>query len=380
MRLEATELTAPERALRQEVRAFVAERLPEGSYEVGFSMIGAIDPAFSRDLAARGWLGMSLPREYGGGGRTAVERLIVAEELFAVGAPVGWHLVADRQSGPNIAANGTEEQKQALLPGIARGEFSFAIGMSEPDSGSDLASVRTRATRTDGGWLLNGTKIWTSGAAEATHLLGLFRTSEDRYGGLTQMIVTAGSVGMSVHRIAFIDGTRHFCEVVFEDVFVPDDMVLGEIGGGWGQNIGELVLERGGVDRWMSLMPVLEAWAAHLREHPSGEVAGWARADLGSIAARAWAFHGMSLAIARSVDRGDSPATEAAMAKEMATRYEQECIEIVVRHYGRTPQLSSADPWESLLARAVLVGPSWTIRGGTTEIMRNIVSKGLVRS
>jgi len=380
MRLEATELTAPEQALRREVRAFVAERLPEGSYEVGFSMIGAIDQAFSRDLAARGWLGMSLPREYGGGGRTAVERLIVAEELFAVGAPVGWHLVADRQSGPNIAANGTEEQKQALLPGIARGEFSFAIGMSEPDSGSDLASVRTKATKVDGGWLLNGTKIWTSGAAEATHLLGLFRTSDDRYGGLTQMIVTAGSPGMGIHRITFIDGTRHFCEVVFENVFVPDGMVLGHVGGGWGQNIGELVLERGGVDRWMSFMPVVEKWAERLRAHPLGETNGWARADLGSIAARAWAFHGMSLAIARMVDNGASPATEAAMAKEMATRYEQECIEIVTRHYGRAPQLTSTDPWEALLARAILVGPSWSIRGGTNEILRNIVSKVLVKS
>ncbi|MFI7194217.1 acyl-CoA dehydrogenase family protein [Nocardia nova] len=374
-RLEAAELTAGEQRLREEVREFLAERLPAGTYDIGLGFAADIDAEFSRDLGKRGWLGMALPKEYGGGGRTAVERLIVVEELLAVGAPVGWHWVADRQSGPNIAANGTHEQKEYFLPRIANGELSFAIGMSEPESGSDLASVRTRAVRVDDGWRINGTKIWTSGALEATHILGLFRTSDERYGGLTQFIVDRASEGLRVSQIPFIDGTRHFCEVSFEDVFVPDTMRLGDIGAGWGQNKAELVLERGGVDRWMSLMPVLEHWAGHL----SSTDPRWAQSDLGSIAARAWAFHGLSLSIARAVDEGRSPTIEAALAKEMATRFEQESIEIVTRHFGRTPELSSADPYESLLARAILTGPSWTIRGGTTEILRNIISKGLIR-
>lgn len=249
MRLSATELNARELQLREEVREFLSKRLPPGSYPVGLGMSGAVDPAFSRDLGSRGWLGMALPREYGGGGRSAVERLIVVEELLAVGAPVGWHWVADRQSGPNIAANGTLEQKQQFLPRIARGELSFAIGMSEPDAGSDLASVRTRAVRTDDGWVINGTKIWTSGAAEATHLIALFRTSDERYGGLTQFVVDRYTDGVRVSPITFIDGTRHFCEVFFTDVFVPDAARLGDVGAGWGQNTAELVLERGGVDR-----------------------------------------------------------------------------------------------------------------------------------
>jgi alkylation response protein AidB-like acyl-CoA dehydrogenase len=339
-------------------------------------MGGDIDPQFSLDLGAKGWLGMALPKEYGGGGRSAVDRLVVVEELLAVGAPVGYHWVADRQSGPNIAAHGTAEQKRYFLPRIARGELCFAIGMSEPDSGSDLASVRARATPADGGWMVSGRKIWTTAAYVATHILGLFRTSGDRYGGLTQFIVDPKSEGLTISRIPFIDGTQEFCEVAFEDVFVPDSMRLGAVGAGWGQNTAELALERGGVDRWMSLMPVLEHWAANV----SGRVPGWAQADLGSITARCWAFHGMSLAIARMVDQGLSPTMEAALAKEMATRFEQECIEIVTCHYGRTPQLTSPDPYESLLARAILTGPSWTIRGGTTEILRNIIAKGLTRA
>ena len=224
--------------------------------------------------------------------------------------------------------------------------------------------------------MINGRKIWTTAAHVATHILGLFRTSGDRYGGLTQFIVDPKSEGLTISRIPFIDGTREFCEVAFEDVFVPDSMRLGAVGAGWGQNTAELVLERGGVDRWMSLVPVLEHWAANV----SGRVPGWAQADLGSITARCWAFHGMSLAIARMVDMGLSPTIEAALAKEMATRFEQECIEIVARHYGRTPQLTSPDQYESLLARAILIGPSWTIRGGTTEILRNIIAKGLTRA
>lgn len=234
MRLSATELTADEVRLRDEVRDYLSERLPPGSYPVGLGISAEMDPDFSRDLASRGWVGMALPKEHGGGGRSAVERLIVVEQLLAAGAPIGWHWVADRQSGPNIAANGTIEQKQYFLPRIARGELSFAIGMSEPDAGSDLASVRTKAVRVEGGWLINGTKIWTSGAAEATHLLALIRTSEDRYSGLTQFIVDRAAGGLAVSPIPFIDGTRHFCEVSFTDVFVPDTMRLGEVGAGWG--------------------------------------------------------------------------------------------------------------------------------------------------
>lgn len=375
MRLEATELSPAEQDLRREVREFLAVRLPAGGYRPGLGMSGDIDPEFSRDLGARGWLGMALPREYGGGGRTAVERLVVVEELLSVGAPVGWHWVGDRQSGPSIARFGTEQQKRCFLPRIASGELSFAIGMSEPDSGSDLASLRTRAARADGGWRVNGTKIWTSGAAEATHLLALFRTSDDRHGGLTQFIVDTSLDGIRISRIPFIDGTGHFCEVSFEDVLITDDMRLGEIGAGWGQNTAELALERGGAERWMSLAPVLEHWAATM----SATAASWKVADLGSVAARCWAFHGLSLSIARMVDQGVSPTTEAALAKEMATRFEQECTEIVWRHYGRAPDLDSPDEYESLLARAILVGPSWTIRGGTTEILRTIIAKGLSR-
>lgn len=375
MRLDATVLTPEEENLRQEVRDFLDERLTAGSYEIGLGMPGAVDPAFSRELGERGWIGMALPRDYGGGGRTAVDRLIVVEELLARGAPVGFHWVADRQSGPNIAANGTEAQKREFLPGIARGELSFGIGMSEPGAGSDLASLRTRAVEVPGGWRVNGMKIWTTGADTATHILALFRTSDDRHGGLTQFIVDRHTPGLTISPIPFIDGTHDFCELAFEDVFIPDERRLGAVGAGWSQNTGELALERGGVDRWMSMVSTLEMWA----RRPEVAADRHALEDLGSIVARLWAFRAMSLSIARMVDGGQSPVLEAALTKEMATRFEQDTAEILLRHFGDAPQLDSDDPYESLLARAILVAPSWSIRGGTPEILRTVIAKGLVR-
>ncbi len=373
--LAPTSLSDAERTLQHEVRTYLDTRLAPGTYPLGLGMAGDVDPDFSRDLAAQGWVGMALPREYGGGGRTAVERQIVVEELLARGAPVGYHWVADRQSGLSIWHNGTEEQRRDLLPGIARGELSFAIGMSEPDAGSDLASLRSKAVLHGDTWRVDGTKIWTSNAATATHVLGLFRTSDERHGGLTQFIVPRDTPGMSISPIPFIDGTQDFCEVVFDDVRLDDSMRLGAIGSGWGQNTSELALERGGVDRWMSMMPILEAWARTdaVRDSLPAQI------DLGRIVARLWTFRGMSLSIARLVDEGRSPVAEAALVKEMATRFEQESLALVRRHLGRAPSPTSDVPWEALLARAILVGPSWTIRGGTTEILRSVIAKGLVR-
>jgi alkylation response protein AidB-like acyl-CoA dehydrogenase len=373
--LEPTALSDSERALQREVRSWLAQRLPAGRYPVGLGMTGAVDRAFSMDLGAKGWLGMTLPAEFGGRGRSAVDRQLVVEELLAVGAPVGFHWVADRQSGPSIAANGTAEQKAFFLPRIAAGEISFAIGMSEPDSGSDLASLRTRAVRSGDDWVVSGAKIWTTNGATADYALCLFRTSDERRGGLTQFIVDLRSDGITISPIPFIDGTSEFCEIAFDRVVVPDWLRLGEVGGGWAQNTSELVLERGGVDRWMSAIPIIEDRLQH-GAHP---LADSALADLGSIAARLWAFRSMSLSVARMVDAGQHPLVEAALIKDMATRFEQDCVETMLRQLGRPPDPGASDLHESLLARAVLVSPSWTVRGGTTEILRNIIAKELLR-
>jgi alkylation response protein AidB-like acyl-CoA dehydrogenase len=375
LQFEFTELNDAELALQADVREFLATTLPRGSFEPGLGMAGRKDPAFSQRLAARGWVGMSLPKEYGGGDRSAVERFVVAEELLRWGAPVGHHWVADRQSGPLLAKVGTTEQKARFLPAICRGELSFCIGMSEPDSGSDLASVATRAARADDGWIVNGTKVWTTGAHEHDWMIALVRTSdaEDRHSGLSQVLIDLRAPGVEVRPIPFLDGTADFNEVVLTDVHVPDTEVVGTVGMGWAQIGQELAFERGGPDRWLSTYLVLEQY---LREH--GPDLDPAMVELaGAATARFWGLRNLSLSVARAIDAHTQPSVHAALVKEMGTRFEQDLLEGVRRLVDTEPVPDSPSLFERLLANAILTSPAFTIRGGTIEILRSVAAKGL---
>jgi alkylation response protein AidB-like acyl-CoA dehydrogenase len=375
MLFEATDLTSEESQLQTDVRAFLEAELPRGTFHPGLGMAAPRDRAFSRKLAERGWIGMTLPARYGGHDRSAVERFVVTEELLRWGAPVGHHWIADRQTGPVINRFGSEEQKQRFLPGICRGEASFAIGMSEPDAGSDLAAVRTTATRTGGGWMLSGTKVWTSGAHHSDWFVVLCRTGEeeDRHRGLSQLIVDLSSEGIRISPIPFLTGTHDFNEVVLEEVFVADELVLGEIGQGWAQNTSELAYERGGPERWLSTYLLVEEF---LRD--AGEDLGErGLAFLGQATARWWALRRLSLSVARMIDTGEAPAVQSALVKEMATRFEQDLVYGILELIDREPAPGATDPFGRLLAEAILSAPSFTIRGGTNEILRSVAAKGL---
>lgn len=378
MRFDTTVLSPAELELRQEVRDFLAAELPEDRIPA-LGMAAEHDPEFSRKLAAAGWVGMAIPPEYGGHGRTAVERFIVTEELLSAGAPIGAHFVADRQTGPTLLSFGTEEQRKFFLPKIAAGECWFSLGMSEPDAGSDLAAVRTSAKRVDGGWLVNGTKVWTSGAHLNHYFAVLCRTSPaegDRHRGLSQLIVDLSSDGVRVSPIPYLNGAHSFNEVVLEDVFVPDDMVLGDVGSGWRQVTSELAYERSGPDRFLSTFNLLRYFLA---EHGSEDLEDWAAQTVGTLSAHFWTIRQLSLAVARALDEGRTPAVEASLVKDIGTRFEQRVIEMI-----RSLAETEVDPgqgtvFERLLAEAVLTGPTFTLRGGTTEVLRSIASKGLNR-
>ncbi len=378
MEFTPTILSTAEEELRADVREFLAAELEPG-YRPGLGMNARFDPEFSRKLARRGWVGMAIPPEYGGHGRSTVDRFIVTDELLSAGAPINAHFVADRQTGPTLLRFGTEEQRQRFLPSISAGECWFSLGMSEPDSGSDLASVRSKATKVDGGWTLNGTKIWTSGAHHNHYFAVLCRTSppsEDRHAGLSQLIVDLSAPGVKISPIPFIDGSHGFNEVVLDNVFVPEDMVLGKVGDGWRQVTSELAYERSGPDRYLSTFNVLRQFvASQVDSPPTDEQAR----VVGRLTAWFWAIRQMSLAVARSLDAGEAPAVEAALVKDLGTKFEQEVIEVL-----RAAVEAEIDPagrtlFEQLLAEAVLTGPSFTLRGGTTEVLRSVASKGLDR-
>jgi hypothetical protein len=378
MRFELTELTETERALQAEVRQFLAEELPRGSFTPGLGMNGAKDPEFSKKLGKRGWLGMAIPTKYGGQDRSAVDRFIVVEQLLRWGAPVGHHWVADRQTASVLNKFGTEEQKERFLPGICSGELSFSIGMSEPDSGSDLASVSTKATRDGDGWVLEGTKVWTTWADVNDWFVVLCRSTPveeagDKRVGLSQLIVDLRGEGVKVNPIPFIDGTADFSEVVLDQVFVPDNLVLGEIGQGWAQNTSELSYERGGPDRWLSTFLVVEEYLRLNGDKMSSE----ALAMLGNVSATYSVLHNLSLSVARSIDAGGAPSIESALVKEMATRFEQDVVNAVLALIELEPNLNHQSLFEQLLVTATLTAPSFTIRGGTLEVLRSVAAKGL---
>ena len=284
--------------LRMEVRAFIAEQRSAGAIGTGVdSWMTGWDEDFTRALAARGWLGMTVPAEYGGHGRSHRERFVVTEELLAAGAPVAAHWIADRQIVPSLLKYGTEQQKREFLPRIAAGTCFFAIGMSEPDSGSDLASVRTLATEGADGWKVCGRKTWTSGAHLAEAFICLARTSpadpERRHAGLSQFIVDLRAPGVSISPIISMNGRHHFNEVVLDEVHVPPGMVFGEIGSGWQQVTSELSFERSGPERFLSAFPLLASAASAM-----GAGALPYSADLGRLVARVAGLHQMSAAVA----------------------------------------------------------------------------------
>jgi alkylation response protein AidB-like acyl-CoA dehydrogenase len=309
-----------------------------------------------------------------------MERYAVTEELLAVGAPVAAHWIADRQSGPNLLRYGTERQRREILPRIAAGECYFVIGMSEPDSGSDLASIRTRAVRNGAGdWVVNGAKIWTSNAHLSHYAITLVRTSppgegpRGRHRGLSQLLVDLSLPGITVNPIRILDGGHHFNEVVFTDVVVPGDMLLGEEGNGWHQVTAELAFERSGPERFLSTYPLLAEFGR--RAAGSGDPAQLA--TLGRLSARLLALRQLSLRIAAALDRGELPDIAAALVKDVGTTFEGDVIEEIRRVVEVVPSLDSPDPLGRALAEAQLHQPGFTLRGGTNEILKGIVARGL---
>lgn len=370
------------RALRAQVREFIADELGQRRWKPQGDFTTAYDPAFSARLGQRGWLGMTWPKRYGGAERSMLERLVVTEELLAASAPVSAHWIADRQSGPLLLRFGSEAQRRRFLPAIARGEMFFSIGMSEPDAGSDLAAVRTRAQRVDGGWHLNGRKVWTTFAHRNHFAITLVRTGEageSRHGGLSQFIVDLNGPGVTVRPIINMAGTHEFNEVVFDDAFVGDDCLLGELGNGWNQVVSELALERSGPERYLSSMRLLEAVARAAGATPRPRVAE----ALGRAFARLSTLRTMSYSVAAALQAGATPNDSAALIKDWGNSFERDVIDVARQLVPELTAVPAACPVAATaelhdsLNEALLYFTSWTLRGGTREVLRGIIARGL---
>lgn len=376
-RLSLQPLPPEAEALRAPVRAFLDEALAGMPADLRARSWLGFDAEFSRQLGQRGWIGMALPPEYGGGGRDHFARFVLVEELLARGAPVSAHWIAERQSAPLLLRFGTEAQKRFHVPRICRGESFFAIGMSEPQVGSDLASVRTRATKTANGWLLNGQKIWTTNGNHCHYMIALVRTSgtpEDRQQGLSQLLLDLKAPGITIRPIEDLTGDRHFCEVFFDDVELPQDALIGDEGAGWQQVTAELAFERSGPERIYSSIVLLDTWLAHLRRANRQDDASVALA--GRLLAHLAALRSLSVAVTSKLVAGASPMTEASLVKDLGTEFEQ-LIPIAVADV----LASSDDPASPELLRTLAYitqfAPTFSLRGGTREVLRGLIARGL---
>jgi alkylation response protein AidB-like acyl-CoA dehydrogenase len=301
---------------------------------------------------------------------------VVLEEMLAAGAPVSAHWIADRQSGPLLLRFGTEAQRQKFLPAIARGELSFAIGMSEPDSGSDLASLRTRAEKVPGGYTVNGTKVWTSNAHLSDYMIATLRTHVDpanKHAGLTQFLVDTRTPGITISPIIDLTGKHHFNEVVFQDAFVPEDMRVGEEGAGWKQVTNELAFERSGPERYLSSMALIVELIREVGQDPSERAA----VVMGRLVAHMATLRQMSLSVAAMLQAGENPNLEAAVVKDVGTVFEQEIPEVAHALLGEEATLTGGDNFQRVLAYLVQQAPSFSLRGGTREVLRGIIARGL---
>jgi alkylation response protein AidB-like acyl-CoA dehydrogenase len=374
--------------LRQEVRQFLEQELPGWADGASDGLAALVPgylyfPEFERKLGARGWLGLSWPVEYGGGGLTPIDQLVVDEELAAYGAPgsenIGRTIVA-----PAILAFGSEEQKRRYLPPLARGEISFCLGYTEPEAGSDLVGLQTRAVAQGDDFIINGRKLYTSGADRTTHCWLLVRTDPQapQHRGLSAFVAPMDSPGVTVGRLTNLLGADWFNEVLFEDVRVPRENLVGQENQGWYQVAAALDVER------LALYPYLShyrVFRALLRYAQTAYLSPGRRARLRQkLAELAIEFQVARLLTYRAVwlrSQGRRPDWEAAQVKlfnsEMAQRLYQVAVELVGL-YAQLRGDSARAVLSGVVAQGYLSTVQETIGAGASEVQRNIIaSRGL---
>ena len=364
--------------LRSEVRKFLLKSQTELGWTPRSNFMSTFSAKFSKSIGEMGWLGLTWPKKYGGQEKSALQRFVVTEELLAAGAPVAAHWVAERQSGPLLIKYGTEEQREQILPKIAKGECYFSIGMSEPDSGSDLASIRTRAKKSPNNWTINGTKVWTSNAHINHWMILLARTeqpSENRHAGMSQFLIDLKNDDIIINPIPNMLGHHEFNEVVFNETAIPLDRIIGKEGNGWQQVTAELAYERSGPERFLSTYNVLLELINSAKNKNDGEI----DRTIGKLTAQLVSLRTMSISIAGMLERGENPDVAAAVVKDTGNEFERQVIELTRKALPLEPTLNgnNIEKYESMMAELIMQLPSFSFRGGTPEIMRGIIARGL---
>ena len=377
--------TDEQEKFRQEVRDFLEEEIKQGTFEPTCdSWVRRNHLEFTRKVAERGWIGLTFPKEYGGHGRCSVDRLIFTEEMLRYGAPTALFWIADRQVGRNILAYGTEEQKQEFIPKIVKAEAFFAAAMSEPEAGSDLASLQTRAVDAGDYFIINGQKTWTTGAHFMNYIYLIVRTDTEvpKHKGISELIIDKSLPGITISPLMTIMGEEEFNEVFFDDVRVPKKYLIGEKNRGWYQIASQVDYERSGLERLMSHQPLHDALIKFVKEtRRNGKPLSQDTAIRNHLTQLQVEFEIGRLLIYRValvLDEGRIPNWEAAMAKAYSTAFEKHLASASMEILGLYGQLTSGSKWaviRGIAPDSYLDSKSSSLRGGTSEILKNIVAQ-----
>lgn len=377
--------TEDEELFRLELRAFLDRELPQArKWDRDLGVVAMTEDEwrfaheFERKLARKGWLCMHWPREYGGQSASQMKQIVYQEELASFGVPSA-SVMAVNIIAPAIMAHASETQKQHYLPPIAAGEAIWCQGFSEPDAGSDLAALKTTATRTAAGWVISGTKLWSSGARFAEHAWVLARTdrSERRHKGLSTFAVDMRTPGITVRPIATMLDSEHFCEIRFEDAIVPEDALVGVENRGWYQAMTTLSFERSGILRVANLRRVLDELTRQVRERNLGHDPV-VRQSLAELATDLEAARLLCYRVAWMQSRGLVPEHEASISRVFGAELSQRMASASVDIIGVPALLRPGDPdaaLEGLMERRFLAAISHTLMAGTSEIQRNIIAQ-----
>ncbi|MEV4597393.1 acyl-CoA dehydrogenase family protein [Amycolatopsis sp. NPDC049253] len=367
------DLGADAQAFRDEAREWLSTHVPRNALPSFDTAEGfAAHRAWEEELADARWSVVSWPREYGGRDASLLEWVLFEEEYYAAGAPARVNQNGIFMLAPTLFSHGTPEQLARILPKMARSQEVWAQAWSEPDAGSDLASLRSTATRTDGGWLLNGQKTWSSRAAFADRAFGLFRSEPGsaRHRGLTYLMADLRAPGVTVRPIPQLDGEPGFAEIFFDDAFVPDPDIIGTPGDGWRVAMTTAANERGlslrSPGRFLAAARRLAAlWSTS--DRPDATAARVADAWIG---ARAYQLH--TFATVTHLADGTQPGPEASVTKLFWSHLDLSLHETALDLLGPSAELRGPWPDGWLFS---LAGPLY---GGTDQIQRGIIAERLL--
>jgi 3-oxocholest-4-en-26-oyl-CoA dehydrogenase alpha subunit len=376
--------TVEQEAFRQEIRSFLEDEIREGAFRpMCEGWIQGFSWDFTKKVAAKGWLGITWPKEYGGLGKSHVDRLILTEEMLRYGAPAACHWFAERQIGRAIYVYGTGEQKQEILPKILKGEACIGLGMSEPDAGSDLASLKTQAVEDGDYYIINGQKVWTSCARYMTHIYLVARTDPyaPKQQGISEFIIDCKAPGITVRPTIDITGSEAWGEVFFDNVRVHKKCLIGEKNRGFYQILNQLDYERSGMERLMGNYPLFDAIIKFSKETirngtPICE-APMIRSRLVQLQVEFEVGRMLLYRVVQVMEKGKAPNVEAAIAKPFCTTWEQHLAGIatdILGLYGQLWKESQYAPMMGMAPYSFLASKGYSLQAGSNEILKGIVA------